>query len=323
MYGLTLLTDELKHAEECTKKILELIRTREYDKAIQTSKSIGNEITQLKERATENHVKNEGFIYSVFFALLNSLATYWKLVELEKYYDSWCSLQDTLDCLRQLKRFYNGQCLTISFLTKQLLSLEKAYPYKYFSSCGFVVDRFECSICSRNIDSDDCAHMKGQLYAGEMAVAIARKIKNLDHVAIVTNPKNKRLVVAPDDSRQQFNLFRLLISDFHANKLSPLGFSQVKIVESKRIDENHVRAPRNSPCYCGSGKKYKHCCIESERMPHIHMDLFTGDLLGPTLDSSLPSHVKQVETNQHCEALTLGTDDRDADRADIGVALPR
>lgn len=286
MYGLTLLIDDFKHADGHAKKTLELIRIREYDKAIQTTKDIGNEIAQLKERATENDVKNAGFVYAVFFTLLNSLASYWKYIELEKYYDSWCSLQDSLDCLRQLKRFYKGQSLTISFLTKQLLSLEKVYPYKYFSSCGFVVEKFECSICSHNIDSDDCIHMKGQLYAGEMAVAIARNIKNLDHVAIVTNPKNKRLVVAPDDSRQQLNLFRLLVTDFHANKLSPLGFSQVKITESTRIDEHHVRAPRNSTCYCGSGKKYKHCCIESERMPHVHMDLFTGDLLGPTLDSN-------------------------------------
>ena len=34
---------------------------------------------------------------------------------------------------------------------------------------------------------------------------------------------------------------------------------------------DHSRVPRNDPCPCGSGKKYKHCCLRKEvgaRSPH-------------------------------------------------------
>ena len=32
--------------------------------------------------------------------------------------------------------------------------------------------------------------------------------------------------------------------------------------ESKKIDPTYTRKKmrRNEPCFCGSGKKYKHCC---------------------------------------------------------------
>ena len=30
--------------------------------------------------------------------------------------------------------------------------------------------------------------------------------------------------------------------------------------KNKNISEKRKKIPRNSPCVCGSGKKYKHCC---------------------------------------------------------------
>jgi hypothetical protein len=273
MYGLNLLVTELPSIQKTIIEILIHISSRNYDDALKLVGEAQTEINEYKTGTTEDPTKNNCFIYYVFFELLKSLASYWKCVESEKYYDSWCKLQDILDHLRQLKGFYKQENKTLQFLTRQLLSIEKVYPYKYFSSCGFIIEKFECSLCSQNIDSDKCPHVKGQLYSGEMAIAIARNIKTIDHLAIVTNPKNKRLVLAPDDSRQEFNLLRLLVLEFNAKKCCPLSFAQVHLIEKIRIDPDHQRAPRNSPCYCGSGKKYKKCCIKSEQIPHLHMDI--------------------------------------------------
>lgn len=279
MYGLNLLAAELPSTQNTTVEILIHISTRNYDDALKLVGEAQTEINEYKTSTTEDSAKNNCFIYYVFFELLKSLASYWKCVEAEKYYDSWCKLQDAFDCLRQLKRFYKEENTSLQFITRQLLSVEKVYPYKYFSSCGFIVRQFECSLCSQNIDSDNCPHVKCQLYSGEMAIAIARNIKSIDHLAIVTNPKNKRLVLAPDDSRQEFNLLRLLILEFNAKKYCPLSFAQVHLIEKIRINPDHQRAPRNSPCYCGSGKKYKKCCIKSEQIPHLHMDISLAALL--------------------------------------------
>lgn len=279
MYGLSLLKNELPESQVISQQILKLISRRQYDDALTLAKDTQEVINGIKSHATGDTIKNNCFIYFGFFELLSSLASYWKCIEAEKYHDSWCNLQDALDCLRQLKRFYKEDCVTLSFLSRQLLSVEKIYPYKHFSSCGFIVEKFECSICSNNMDSDECPHIKGELYSGVMAQAIARKIKNIDHLAIVTNPKNKRLVLIPDDNHQQFDLFRKLVSEFNSKKCSPISIARVNLIESRRTDPDHKRAPRNSACYCGSGKKYKSCCIKLERMAHIHMDISLGHLM--------------------------------------------
>lgn len=279
MYGLNLLRAELPGNERAAYEILKHIAARKYDDALKLANEAQATIDAHKASATEDSVRNNCFIYAGFFELLISLASYWKYVELEKFHSSWCRLQDALDCLRQLKRFYKEDSVTLWYLTRQLLSIEKAYPYKLFTSCGFIFEGFECSICSQNIDGDECPHIKGNIYAGEMAVAIARKIKKLDHVSLVEKPKNKRLVVGHEDSSQYFDLFRMLVAEFNNNKCSPLNLSQVQLVETNRIDPGHRRAPRNSQCYCGSGKKYKSCCIKSERTPHVHMSISLGGLI--------------------------------------------
>lgn len=279
MYGLNILAAELPDIERAIQDTLRNISSRNYENALNAVEKSQTAITEYKSTTTEDQTKNNCFIYYGFFELLKSLALYWRDVEAEKYHASWCKLQDALDCLRQLKRFYKEDNITLWFLARQLLSIERVYPYKYFSSCGFIIEKYECSLCSKNIDSDDCPHIKGQLYSGEMAIAIARNIKHIDHLAIVTNPKNKRLVFAPDDSRQEFDLFRKLILEFNAKKCCPLSFTRVQLIENKRVDPDHKRAPRNSLCYCGSGKKYKNCCIKSERMPHIHMNISLGALI--------------------------------------------
>ncbi len=279
MYGLNLLRAELPDNERAAYETLQHIAAREYDDALKLANEAQATTDAHKASATEETVKNNCFIYAGFFELLLSLASYWKCVESEKYHNSWCKLQDALDCLRQLKKFYKEDSATLWYLTRQLLAIEKAYPYKLFASCGFILEGFECSICAQDIDGDECPHIKGNIYAGEMAVAIAGKIKKLDHVSLVEKPKNKRLVIGHEDSSQHYNLFRMLIAEFDNSKCSPLNFSQVQLVETISTNPSHKRAPRNSRCYCGSGKKYKSCCIKSEIIPHIHMSISLGGLI--------------------------------------------
>ena len=38
--------------------------------------------------------------------------------------------------------------------------------------------------------------------------------------------------------------------------------SQTKNEKTKQVDPKYIgkKMKRNEPCFCGSGKKYKHCC---------------------------------------------------------------
>ena len=70
--------------------------------------------------------------------------------------------------------------------------------------------------------------------------------------------------------REAFNLFEELLNKIKVDLITYLN--NLEIVEKEKILQNESTKPkksdsiipkkmrRNEPCYCGSGKKYKHCC---------------------------------------------------------------
>lgn len=70
--------------------------------------------------------------------------------------------------------------------------LEKLYPYNVFVSVGVIIDQFECSICGLDIYSESCPHLPGELYRRVVARAVVKEIVGFDHVALVTDPADKR-----------------------------------------------------------------------------------------------------------------------------------
>lgn len=257
--------------DEFTIDALRVINDRKYELV---PKIVDKAKYYLQEKKAMTQVElelNEFYVLKVHFQLLSSVAEYWRDVEMKQYYDSWWKLQDALDSIRSLKKFGYGAGKSVKFFEGQLLSLEKIYPYKLFSSMGFIVEHYECSICGLDMDGDDCMHLKGELYAGEMALAVAKEIKGIDHIAFVEKPKNKRLVVFHDDSSPVFEVFQLMIKNF-GKQLNPLGFSSAVITEFMRPNDNWVKQGRNTKCYCGSGNKYKKCCKKQSRMKQMHVD---------------------------------------------------
>lgn len=272
MNSINALKDIFDSDESRTISILRAIDGREYDIAKDKAKNAIEEVENLKKELKSESDLNAAYLTSSFYELLLSVSSFWLHIECESYYQSWWALQDGLDHLRQLKKFYSRKNKVLSFFEKQLIELEKLYPYKLFSSPGFIVESFQCSICKNDIDSELCSHMKGELYSGEIAYAVAQEIKDIDHFAFVTNPTNKRLVIDNNDKHTQFNLFKEVVEHFNSNNLSPLGFSTLKRYEFMRPDEDWIKLPRNSECYCGSGKKFKKCCIDNSLKKQIHVD---------------------------------------------------
>lgn len=130
-----------------------------------------------------------------------------------------------------------------------------------------LIKRKLCSICHAPITPrSKCDHRPGEVYDGAMCVAQATDWE-LIAVALVPNPVQKTSVIFPhgnDDSR--FYLLRFLMkaldSPWH-------GWTYQK--EDRR--EHHPEfknVGRNDKCPCGSGIKYKYCCIRKEFVfPHF------------------------------------------------------
>ena len=194
----------------------------------------------------------------------------WRLIAEEKFSASWNKLQDALDALRLIRRFSR---IDISGLEDQLVELEKTYPYNVFFSIGALVEKFECSICGQDIDSFQCSHRKGHLYRGRMAVGIARNIVNLDHVAMVDRPEDRRCVVSYDDSGEQFKLVRLLSQLLLQRKYAVSDFGLLQFSKRSKPNPEYKKVGRNDPCYCGSGSKFKRCCITKSHIEGDHVDI--------------------------------------------------
>lgn len=139
-------------------------------------------------------------------------------------------------------------------------------PYRWGLSPAFLHKRVECSVCSQRITlRSDCGHVTGEIYDGEMCI---RRITDIEilHVALVDSPAQPYSVIELDTSRPDFLPVRYL---FQALR-SPWHRWAVSREERRAYHPLFQNLERNDPCACASGKKYKHCCLTSERVfPHF------------------------------------------------------
>jgi hypothetical protein len=254
------------------KSVLSAFNEHDFPKGQETvsgmRKVVAGERATLTE-ADEAYL-NEFYVLDRYVDFLGAYGGLWEKILKQQFAASWCSLQDALGLLRLIKRFSE---IDISFFESQLTELEHLYPYNVFFSVGMVVERFECSICGFDIDSDECVHMQGHLYGGRMATAIVQNCVRFDHASLVTNPANKRCVVQYEDTDEQFNVIRHL-SNFIASKRCQISYLWSVRFSKRRLPNSEYRKiGRNERCFCGSGKKFKKCCMGKAHVEADHVDI--------------------------------------------------
>jgi hypothetical protein len=85
------------------------------------------------------------------------------------------------------------------------------FPPQLFQSLGLIVENQKCSIC--NEEYEDCKHLKGKPYMGELCRFIIEKAE-IDHVAIVQNPANKECrMIHFKDGKSYRNMMTLKVGD--------------------------------------------------------------------------------------------------------------
>ncbi|HGO5293080.1 YecA family protein [Photobacterium damselae] len=260
-----------EYSEYYQQVILETINQAEFSKAVEMSSTVLSQLDKVKAES-QRHKRNSIFIEISMFHVLNHLSKFWEFVLHEKYYKSWCSLQDTLDNLRNVKRFSDHDSALLDFLEVQLKAIESVYPYQLFSSTGVIFEGCNCSICGEDIDSFECCHIQGELYDGEIAIGIIQNVKKFDHLALVEHPEDKRCVVGADDSHPNMLVLRDLGQYILQGRLKPLGFKDVLKVEFDKVNDAYVALKPNQKCFCGSGVKFKKCCRNKITVRHKHYE---------------------------------------------------
>lgn len=276
MFGTPEVNSIYRGFQSSIKKSLYFLNRLNFDECKEEINKLGSELEVARREcfSEQEQVLNEFYVLTRFIDMLSSYVDIWDKIVKKQFSSSWNSVQDTIGLLRQVKKFTNRETnKDVDFFENQLLELEKLYPYNVFFSIGATVERFECSICGRDIDSFECPHTKGELYRGQMAYAIARNITELDHVSMVKHPEDKRCVVQYDDNGEQFKLVRFLSELITSGKLQPSDFGELKFSKRKVKNPDFQKIGRNDPCYCGSGKKFKKCCISKEFIDGDHVDI--------------------------------------------------
>lgn len=251
------------------KNIFALLNKKAFNECREESRDLKLKV-QNEKMTEEEKVLNDFFVISRFVDFLSSYSDLWENLLKGHFSSSWNSLQDSLDLLRLIKKFSS---INIEFFENQLLELEKLYPYNIFLSIGATAENFECSLCGLDIDSDACPHMRGELYGGKMAYGIAKNLIEANHVAFVSIPKDKRCVVKYEDSGKQFAPVRYLAELINTHKLSIFDFGELQFSKRRKLNPDYVKLGRNESCYCGSGKKFKKCCISKEYIEGDHIDI--------------------------------------------------
>ena len=244
---------------------------------ILTEIGITKEIKEYKEQnsTAPEIVLNEFFVLDLYIKFLIGYADLWKQIRDQKFNESWNLLQDEMDFLRKLKQFsaVNEEYKHLSFFESQFIHLEKIYPYKLFLSTSMTIGYLKCNICELDMDSPNCPHLTEKLYRGEIAYGIVQGPIIPDHIAIVENPADKRCIINPqEDKSEAFKLLRDIAILLKEEKLRPMGF-ELKITSKVFENKNYKSMGRNQECFCGSGKKFKKCCINKKTVDGIHVDI--------------------------------------------------
>lgn len=142
-----------------------------------------------------NAVKN--CIESIVLLKENQPERAWdKLMNAEVFY-SWASKVN--DCL------LNEFCL-MDYMKKME---ELLFPhFKVYSSLGFTTTKGDCSVCSKKID--ECEHIEGNIYSGFACFEKNKKVLDIDHSALVENPRDRRCVpIEISENGKMINYFTL------------------------------------------------------------------------------------------------------------------
>lgn len=147
------------------------------------------------------------------------------------------------------------------FIRSMLQEYEKLFPYEYFVCREQVIKQQKCSICGEVVKlRGGCNHVPEKIYMGEVCM---HEITDFEYLGlkVTTDPFDKFEYLEPyqsEDLKYNFGMLEGLMGSLK----SPYEYWEVEVVREKNPE--FARIGRNDPCPCGSGKKFKHCCMNDE-----------------------------------------------------------
>lgn len=233
---------------------------------------------------------NEILIKETIFKIQND---YWDCFELlgeKKYYHSWCKLEQVEIAIKFLLNHYMPveDEYSIKFIKEYIAKFQQLFPYKLFASSEIVKVEKYCSICGQKVSlRTSCGHIKGQIYMGE---ACHHNVTRAEVVGIsmTTDPFNKYAVmgISPNGEGEIDDIYWYPSLEYLYSILD-MPYDQWRSEEYKVFEpHNRYKESRNDKCPCGSGQKYKKCCLTKEGVEVDHTEIYLESPTRKSIESS-------------------------------------
>ena len=236
---------------------------------VKATKRLREEAIARKDEETANTC----WCYSAIFHIQENFVIIYNYLKNKRYVEAWQLLErveigisiliDNFDIGTVYEDPY--QIHFIKFEIKQYI---KIFPYKWFTSREEIIKEEQCSICGKKITlRNPCKHKPGKLYMGRLCSRIVTD-SELIAVALVRDPFDRYAVVQVKG--QEFNYG---VIDMAMKNLSTPYEKWYVDIFPRLKKEFGRKIGRNKPCPCGSGKKFKKCCMGTERMYTDHYQI--------------------------------------------------
>lgn len=245
-------------------------------KNTQLEKSIGDEIDILRQDAIcrrDEEKANYYWCLAQIYKIQNGFLSAINSLKNQKYEDAWRIFDCTDIELSNLESNYDTAHGTdkyhMIFIGRMIKQYQILFPYCHFLSRECIIKAEECTICGQPVSlRHSCGHKVGKVYMGELCL---RKVTDIELKAlcIVTDPFDKYTYLQLPDREYNYGMLEALMGEID----NPYDEFYIETIKVQRPEYHQLG--RNTPCPCGSGKKYKNCHrgTNGELMNHhiVHM----------------------------------------------------
>lgn len=199
-------------------------------------------IKEYKAQAIEfgsEEMANEFFHMQCVVNGVRSVLLMWVTLKDEDFQKSWSHLIDAQEyaSVALKTKEYEG---IINFQS-QLIAIEEAiFPgWALFNSPGFIETIGKCSICGSNFAV--CDHVENEIYFGSLCQRVDCEILELNHTAVVENPRDKRCIVTEisDDEGYMIDYFTWeKTGEYKEKKEGTIGYMKSVLFTIPSLDFN-------------------------------------------------------------------------------------
>ena len=201
------------------------------------------------------------------------------------FFGAWISLERCENILANLERHIDldvsdADAYRLVHIGKSTSQFQRLYPYSRFFSAGFVVQKVSCSICGQELSlRESCGHIVGEIYGGELCGRVVEKADLLE-VSLVESPRFKSAVPFVNNSEIGKSEDHYNYASVHfavENLKDPFADWDLIVHKRQRLVSDFKYVGRNDVCPCGSGDKFKKCCMRKKYLFRQHYDIRLSD----------------------------------------------